>query len=415
MQNIKEKADYCLNCKLKPCSLKGCPLNNHIPDFIKMVKEERYEEAYKILSKTTVLSPICGRICPHKKQCEGSCVRAIKGNSVSIGDLEAFVGDYAIKNNLEIEKQQPKKLAKVAIVGGGPAGLTCSAFLAKEGIDVTIYERYNYLGGLLMYGIPEFRLSKDIVKNTINKILDLGINVKYNQELGKNLDLQNLIKEYDYVFLAFGANVSSKMGIEGEDLEGVFGGNELLEFSNHPDYTGKTVLVNGGGNVAIDVARTVKRLGAKEVNIVYRRAKEQMPAEAKEVNDAEKEGINILFQNNIVKINGNKKVESVELIKTELIQKEGDTRLSPVNIEGSNYVINADYVVMALGSKTADFVQELGLKLDKKNNIKINEKFQTSNPKVYAGGDVRGGNKTVAWAARDGRDVAEEILKSIIN
>ena len=415
MQNIKEKTEYCLNCKLKPCSLKGGPLNNNIPDFIKMIKEEKYEEAYKILSKTTVLSPICGRICPHKKQCEGSCVRAIKGNSVSIGDLEAFIGDYALKNNLEIEKEQNKKLAKVAIVGGGPAGLTCSAFLAKKGIDVTIYERYNFLGGLLMYGIPDFRLSKDIVKNTINKILDLGIKVKYNQELGKNLDLQNLIEQYDYVFLAFGANVSSKMGVEGENLEGVYGGNELLEFSNHPDYIGKTVLINGGGNVAIDVARTVKRLGAKEVNIVYRRAKEQMPAEAKEVNDAEKEGINILFQNNIVKINGNKKVESVELIKTELIQKEGDSRLSPVNIEGSNYVINADYVVMALGSKTDDFVTELGLELDKKNNIKINEKYQTSNPKVYAGGDVRGGNKTVAWAARDGRDVAEEILKSIIN
>ena len=200
MQNIKEKTEYCLNCKLKPCSLKGCPLNNNIPDFIKMIKEEKYEEAYKILSTTTVLSPICGRICPHKKQCEGSCVRAIKGNSVSIGDLEAFIGDYALKNNLEIEKEQNKKLAKVAIVGGGPAGLTCSAFLAKEGIDVTIYERYNFLGGLLMYGIPDFRLSKDIVKNTINKILDLGIKVKYNQELGKNLDLQDLINQYDYVF-----------------------------------------------------------------------------------------------------------------------------------------------------------------------------------------------------------------------
>ena len=341
MQNIKEKTEYCLNCKLKPCSLKGCPLNNNIPDFIKMIKEEKYEEAYKILSTTTVLSPICGRICPHKKQCEGSCVRAIKGNSVSIGDLEAFIGDYALKNNLEIEKEQNKKLAKVAIVGGGPAGLTCSAFLAKEGIDVTIYERYNFLGGLLMYGIPDFRLSKDIVKNTINKILDLGIKVKYNQELGKNLDLQDLINQYDYVFLAFGANVSSKMGVEGENLEGVYGGNELLEFSNHPDYRGKTVLINGGGNVAIDVARTVKKLGAKEVNIVYRRAKEQMRAEEKEVKDAEKEGINILFQNNIVKINGNRKVESVELIKTELIQKEGDSRLSPVNIEGSNYLINA--------------------------------------------------------------------------
>lgn len=264
-----------------------------------------------------------------------------------------------------------------------------------------------------MYGIPDFRLSKDIVKNTIQKILDLGIEVKYNQKLGENLKLDYLTQNYDYVVLAFGANISSKMGIEGEDLKGVYGGNELLENKNHPNYEGKTVIVNGGGNVAMDTARTVKRLGAKSVKIVYRRAKEQMPAEEKEVLDAEKEGIEILFQNNIVKINGKEKVESVELIKTELIKKEGDTRLSPVNIEGSNYTIQADYVVMALGSKTDDFIQNLGLELDNKNNIKINEKYQTSNPKIYAGGDVRGGMKTVAWAARDGRNIALKILNNV--
>ena len=414
-QQIQEKSNYCLNCKLKPCSNKGCPLNNNIPEFIKQIKEENYKEAYQILLDTTVLQPICGRICPHKKQCEGSCVRGIKGEPVSIGEMEAFIGDYAIEHNLNIEKNVEEKFKskKVAIIGGGPSGLTCAAFLAKKGVNVTIYERKPFLGGLLVYGIPDFRLSKDIVKNTIEKILDLGIEVKYNQELGKNLKLEELEKEFDYIYLAFGANISSKMGIKGENLEGVFGGNELLENENHPDYKGKTVIINGGGNVAIDVARTVKRKGAKEVIIVYRRAKEQMPAEEKEVLDAEMEGIKILFQNNIVKINGSKNVESIELIKTELVQKEGDTRLSPVNIEGSNYTIKADYVIMALGSKTDDFVKNLGLELTAKNYIKINDDFQTSNSKVYAGGDLIGGKGTVAWAARNGRDVAKKILGEI--
>ena len=416
-QQIKEKANYCLNCKIKPCSNKGCPLNNNIPEFIKQIKEKNYSEAYKILSETTVLQPICGRICPHKKQCEGSCVRGIKGSAVSIGEMEAFVGDYAIQNGLKIDKQTEKMFInrKVAIVGGGPSGLTCAGFLAKKGVKVTIYERKSFLGGLLVYGIPEFRLPKDIVKSAIDKILDLGIEVKYNKELGKNLFLDNLTKEYDYVYLALGANVSSHMGIEGEQLDGVFGGNELLENNNHPNYKGKTVIINGGGNVAIDVARTVKRMNAGEVLIVYRRAKEQMPAEEKEVKEAEQEGIKILFQNNIVKINGEKKVNGVELIKTELVQKEGESRLAPVNIEGSNYTIKADYVIMALGSKTDKFVSNLGLNLTNKNYIVVNDKFQTSNPKVYAGGDVVGGNGTVAWAARNGRDVAKNILEELKN
>ena len=418
-QQIQDKSNYCLNCKLKPCSKNGCPLNNNIPDFIKQIKEKNYEEAYKVLQETTVLQSICGRICPHKKQCEGSCVRAIKGDAVSIGELEAYIGDYAIKNNLPIEKKdfidikKENLNKKVAIVGGGPSGLTCAGFLAKNGIKVTIYERKSFLGGLLMYGIPDFRLDKKIVKNTIKKILNLGIDVKYNCELGKNLKLEDLQKEYDYIYLAFGANISSKMGIEGENLQGVFGGNELLEYNNHPNYNGKKVIINGGGNVAIDVARTVKRLGASDVKIVYRRAKEQMPAEEKEVQDAEKEGIEILFQNNIVKINGDKKVQNIELIKTELVKKEGDTRLSPVNIEGSNYILDADYVIMALGSKTDDFISNLGIGLTSKNRIKVDENLKTSNPKIYAGGDVIGGKGTVAWSARDGRDVAKNILNEI--
>ena len=415
-KEVNEKAEYCLNCKLKPCSLKGCPLNNEIPAFIEKVKQENFEEAYKVLDKTTVLQSICGRICPHKKQCEGSCVRGIKGEPVRIGELEAVVGDYSIKHNLKIEKKINEQLLtkKVAVVGGGPAGLTCAAFLAKKGVKVTIFERYDFLGGLLMYGIPDFRLSKETVKNTIQKILDLGIEVKYNKKLGENLNLEDLCQNYDKVFLAFGANVSTKMGITGENLNGVYGANELLEYGNHPSYKDKTILVNGGGNVAMDVARTIKRKGAKRVIIVYRRSLEEMPAEKKEIEDSKKEGIEILFKNNIVKINGSENVESVELIKTELIKKEGEERLSPVNIEGSNYILDADYVIMALGSKPEDFVKKLGLELTKNNYIKIDEKYKTSNPKIYAGGDIAGNIKTVAWAARAGREVAQNIISELI-
>lgn len=415
IEEIKEKTDYCLNCKMKPCSQKGCPLGNNIPEFIRLVKEEKYEEAYKTLGETTVLQAVCGRICPHKKQCQGSCVRGIKGEPVSIGDIEAFVGDKAIENNYKLFEGTTKRNSnkKVAIIGGGPAGLTCAGFLAKEGIEVTIYERYNYLGGLLVYGIPEFRLPKDIVNSTIQKILDLGVKVKYNQELGRNLEISELEKEYDAIFLSFGANKSVKMGVEGEEKSGVYGGNELLEYNQHPDYKGKTVTVVGGGNVAMDCARTIKRLGAKEVKVIYRRAEEQMPAEEKEVKEAKEEGIEFLFQNNIVKVIGQEKVEKVELIRTELVQKEGETRLSPINVEGSNYIIDVDYIIMALGSKPAEFVKDIGLELNKWGKITVNEKGQTSNPKIYAGGDIAGTKGTVAYAARAGRDVANEIIKNI--
>ena len=410
-EEIQEKANYCLHCVVRPCQMSGCPLGNHIPDFIQAVKENNFEKAYEILSETTVLESICGRICPHEKQCQGKCVRGIKGEPVSIGELEAQVGDYASEHNLTIPKEA-KKEGSVAIVGTGPAGLTCGAFLAKKGYMVTIFEKYTKLGGILNHGIPEFRLSEAVKEQTIQKILDLGITVKMGQELGQDFTLAELENEYDAIFLGFGANCSSQMGIEGEDLPEVVGGNELLEKGEYPDYTGKRVAVIGGGNVAMDTARTIQRKGAKEVTVIYRRAEEQMPAERKEIQDAKQEGVKFLFTTIVLKIFVDGKLENIECIQTKLVQKEGETRLSPVNVEGSNYTKEMDYVVMALGSKPEEaVVTKLGLELDKKNRIVVDEKGRTSKEKVFAGGDIASTKGTIAWAARQGRDAAEAIAE----
>lgn len=421
IDTIKYKAQYCLNCINKPCS-NSCPLNNDTAGFINLVKQQKYKEAYELLCKTTVLQSICGRICPHTKQCQKSCIRGIKEKPVSIGDLEAFVGDMAIKNNWEIPKLEAKKNnKKIAVIGGGPSGLTCSAFLARKGYKVTIYEKHDELGGILSHGIPEFRLDKTVLEETIKKILDLGITIKTNTKLGIEsqqnvITLQELEKEYDAIFLSFGANISTKMNIDGEQLQGVYGGNELLENGKHPDYNAKEVAVIGGGNVAMDTARTIKRLGAKSVKVIYRRAEDQMPAEEKEISDAKKEGVEFLFQTNILKIIGNEKVEKIECIKTELIQKEGETRLVPVNIENSNYIMNMDYVVMAVGSSPeTDLTLNLNLKTDSKGRIQINENNQTSNEKIFAGGDLIGEKATVAWASRSGRNAGENIIKFLEN
>lgn len=416
-EEIEEKLNYCLNCKVKPCSKKGCPLHNNIPEFIESLKKEEYVEAYKILSETTVLSGICGKICPHDKQCQGACVRGIKGEPVSIGELENYAYERAYEQNyrlVDCYETKEKKNKKVAIIGGGPSGLTCAAFLAKEGIDVTIYEKYKYLGGLLVFGIPNFRLNKSRVEEVINQILELGIKVEYEKELGRNLNLEELEKKYDAIFLSIGANKSTKMGVEGEELNGVYGGNELLEYNLHPNYKNKNVAIIGGGNVAIDCARTIKKLGARKVTIIYRREEEQMPAERKEIEEAKKEGIEFAFKNNIVKIIGEKSVEKIEIIKTELIKKEGEERLFPINIENSNYIIDMDYVIMALGSKTSEIVSKLGLELNKWGNIKIDEKYRTSKEKIYAGGDLAVIKGTVAWAAYSGREAAKNILIDII-
>lgn len=413
-EEIQKYTEQCLNCKIKPCSNKGCPLQNNIPEFIKLLKENNIEEAYYTLLETSILGSICGRICPHFKQCMGSCVRGIKGESVQIGKIEAYISDYGLEHDLikNIEIKNTLKGKKVAVIGGGPAGLTCSYFLAKNGADVTIFEKYQELGGILSHGIPEFRLDKNILKKTIERILSLGIKVEYNMELGRNLNIKDLSNSYDAIFLGIGANISIKMNIPGEELQGVYSGNELLEKNNQPDYKGKKVAVIGGGNVAMDTSRTIKRLGADKVYVIYRRAEEQMPAETKEIEAAKEEGIEFLFQNNITKILGKYSVEKIECIKTELVQKEGETRLSPVNIEGSNYLIDMDYVVMAVGSKPEDKIIE-EFEKNKWGYVAIDENMKTSIPKVYAGGDIIGGKATIAWAARYGRNAAYSIIEDL--
>lgn len=412
---MKEIANYCLNCINKPCS-KGCPLNNDIPGFINLIKEDNIKGAYELLCETTILQSVCGRICPHTKQCEGKCIRGYKGEPVNIGKLESYIGDEAIKNNWNIPATEEQHKEKIAIVGSGPAGLTCAAFLKKAGYQVTIYEKHNYLGGLLRHGIPEFRLPKSTLDKTIDKIISLGIEVKLNQELGKDFNLSDLEKEYDAVFIGIGANVSSKMNIPGENLNGVYGGNELLELNNHPDYEEKNVAVIGGGNVAMDVARTIKRLGANKVTIIYRRSENEMPAEEKEIKEAKQEGIEFLFQTNIISIKGTTKVEEIECIKTELISIEEDTRLSPVNIDDSNFNIKTDYCIMAVGSHPeSEITEKLNLELDKKSRIIINESNQTSSKKIFAGGDISGTESTVAYAARSGRNAAQSIINYLNN
>jgi len=411
LEEIKEKADYCLSCKIKPCQV-GCPLQNDTTGFIKYLKENKIHEAYDLLSETTVLQAICGRICPHDKQCQGSCIRGVSQKQVNIGDMEAYVGDMAIKNGWKLKKISENKDKTIAIVGGGPTGLTCAANLAKAGYKVTIYEKHSVLGGIMNHGIPAFRLDKELLQKAIDKILELGIEVKLNSELGKDYSLEDLQKKYDAVYLGFGANISSKMGIEGEDLEGVYGGNELLENNTHPDYKGKKVVVSGGGNVAMDTSRTIKKLGAEKVIVIYRRSKAEMPAEKKEIKEAMEEGVEFLFQNNIIRICGNEKVEKIECVKTELVQKEGETRKVPVNIEGSNYFIDVDYIMMAVGAKPEEsLLKKLNLELDKRGRILVDKNNMTSKEGVFAGGDLAGAKGTVAWASRSGRDSANSIMK----
>lgn len=415
-----EELKQCLNCKTKPCTT-GCPLGNNIPMVISLLKNKEYKKAYEELTKTTVLPAVCGRICPHMSQCMGKCIKGIKGNPVKIGEIEQFIGDMAINENWNLSKTTDDVLQnkKVAIIGSGPAGLTCAAFLARKGVQVTIYEKLSKLGGILRYGIPEFRLDKNILDKSINKIINLGIQVKYNCELGKDISLEQLKKEYDGIFISVGANIPCFMGIPGEEIKGVFGGNTLLEHIQTlkenskpivPDFNGKKIAIIGGGNVAMDCARVLKKLGASNVKVIYRRAIEQMPAEKKEIQEAIEDGIEFLFQNNIIKIIGKSSVEKIECVKTELVQKQGQDRLVPINVENSNYTIDVDNVIMAIGSKPEELMMKfLNLELDKYNYIVTNDEYKTSDSKVWAGGDIINCKSTVAWASFTGRNVAESI------
>ena len=410
MNEYEEIRKYCLNSITRPCKEKGSPLQNDIPAFI---HENDIKKAFEKLCSTTVLPAICGRICPHSQQCQGSCVRGIKGEPVSIGKMESMIGDISLKEEWSIPKEVEERLTskKVAIIGGGPAGLTCAAFLARKGVQVTIYEKNEKLGGILSYGIPDFRLEPAIVEETINKILALGIEVKTNRELGKDIKLGDLQKKYDAIFISIGANVGQSPRVEGAELEGVCSANAFLENKKHSSYKGKNVAVIGGGNVAIDAARTMKKLGADKAVVIYRRPEDQMPASKEEIKDAKEDNVEFLFKTNIVKILSDDKenVSKIECIKTESESRNQ----SPKNIEGSNFVLDIDYVLFATGARPdKEIVSEF--KQDEKGYILVNEDMQTSIPNVYAGGDVAGERATVAWAARSGRNAANKILEKLI-
>ena len=402
-------ASECLSCVNKPC-VNGCPLGNDITEFIKCIKNGDNKGAFDVLTKTTILMPICGRVCPHFKQCMGSCVKNRVGKSVKIGELEAFVGDLAIKNGWKLPVAEKDCGKKVAIVGGGPAGLTCAQFLRRFGVDVTIFEKHSYLGGNVFHGIPDFRLDKSLLEKWIGKILESGIKVEFNVELCKNLSLEKLEKDFDAVFFGLGGNVSKKMNIANENLQGVFGGNEFLENKIKIDCNNKIALVSGGGDVAMDVARTLMRMGAKAVKVVYRRSEAEMPAEAKEIEDAKKDGVEFMFQTNILEILGEKNVRGVKCIKTELVEKPGEKRLVPVNIEGSEFIEKCDYIFMAVGYiPEKDILNEFSLEQEG-GRVKVSNS-RTNREKVFAGGDLTSGNATVAFASRAGRDAAFAILE----
>lgn len=402
---VKIAASKCETCVTKPCQI-GCPLNIDIPEFIENVKNNNYEEAFKVLCKSTVLPSVCGKICPVDKQCQGSCAKKVSYDPVEIGKIESYVGDLAVENGWKLPRKDKKK-ERIAVIGSGPSGLTCAGFLAENGYQVTIYEKHEYLGGLLYHGIPKFRLDKELVSKVIKQILDLGIEVKTNVSLGKDISLKELEKEYDAVFLGLGANVSKMMGLSGEELNGVYGANELLENLVQVDYTSKRVVVIGGGGVSIDMARTAIKEGASEVGIIYRRSRSEMSAEMNDIRAAKKEGIKFLFQTNVINVIGEDKVTGIECVKTTL-----DKEKKAINVEGSNFVIDTDVVIMAVGSRADSELLE-SLKLDVKENgyLMVNSNNQTSNPKIFAAGDLTGAKSTVAWACRNGRDTAYSIMK----
>ena len=430
-EEAMEEASRCLNCKNAKC-VKGCPVSINIPAFVHEVKEGNFAEAYKIISQSSALPAVCGRVCPQETQCEGVCIRGVKGEAVSIGKLERFVADWAKENGIKPEAPAEKIGHKIAVIGSGPSGLTCAGDLAKMGYDVTIFEALHQPGGVLVYGIPEFRLPKDkVVKEEVENVKSLGVKIETNVIIGKSTTIDELLEKggFEAVFIGSGAGLPMFMGIPGEVSNGVFSANEYLTRSNlmkafREDYdtpikTGKKVIVVGGGNVAMDAARTALRLGA-EVHIVYRRSEEELPARREEVHHAKEEGVIFDLLTNPVEIipDENGWVKEVKCVRMELGEPDASGRRRPVVIEGSEFTMDADTVIMSLGTSPNPLISSTTIGLDtnrRKCIIADEENGQTSKEGVFAGGDAVTGAATVILAMGAGKAAAKGIDEFIKN
>lgn len=421
----KDEADRCLNCKNAPC-MSGCPVGVHIPDFIANVKQGNIQGAYRVLKNDNNLAAICGRVCPQENQCEKHCVRKDKlGGSVAIGNLERYVADQAIANGYDERPQIVKIGKRVAVVGSGPASLSCAADLARCGVDVTMYEALHEAGGVLVYGIPEFRLPKALVKKEIDKVRALDVDIETNVVVGKTIFIEELLFEYDAVFIGTGAGVPMLLRVKGENLNGVYSANEYLTRINlmkaykndaiTPVKRGKNVVVVGAGNVAMDSARTALRMGAN-VKLVYRRGREEMPARKEEINHAEEEGVEFLLLANPVEIIGDEQgnIKAVKCIEMQLGEPDASGRRSPIPVEGSEFTVDCDEVIVALGTTPNPIIKRSmpSLETTKKGTIVADENGLTNIPRLYAGGDAMTGAATVILAMGAGKRSAQAILKS---
>ena len=423
-----EEASRCLNCKNKPC-MEGCPVNVPIPGFIEAVVARDFDKAYEIITSENALPAICGRVCPQENQCEGKCVRGIKGEPVSIGRLERFVADYHMAKGEKVKPVSEKNGHKVAVVGSGPSGITCAGELAKRGYEVTIFEALHKAGGVLSYGIPEFRLPKALVAKELENVTGMGVTLETNVIVGKSVTVDDLFERgYEAIFLGTGAGLPNFLRIPGENLLGVYSANEFLTRVNlmkaykkgevpTPVKIGRRVAVVGAGNVAMDAARTAKRLGAEEVYIVYRRGEEEVPARAEEVHHAKEEGIIFRLLNNPVKILGDENgyVCGMEIVKQQLGEPDASGRRRPEPIEGSNYVLDVETVVIAIGQSPNPLIRQTteGLETQKWGGIIVDEETeQTTREHVYAGGDAVTGAATVILAMGAGKKAAQAIDES---
>ena len=417
-----DEAARCLNCKNMPC-VSGCPVNIHIPAFIEKIKEGDFEAAYQVISESSSLPAVCGRVCPQETQCEAKCVRGIKGEPVGIGRLERFVADWHNEHAKENVKRPEPNGHKVAVVGSGPSGLTCAGDLAKKGYQVSVFEALHTAGGVLVYGIPEFRLPKKIVNKEVDGLKALGVEIDTDVIIGKTITVDELFDMgYEAVFIGSGAGLPRFMGIEGEALCGVYSANEFLtrnnlmksynEHSDTPVMHAKKTIVVGGGNVAMDAARTAKRLGA-DVTVVYRRTEHELPARREEVEHAMEEGIEFRFLTNPTKINGEDGwVKSITCQRMELSEPDESGRARPVAVEGSEYDIDADCVIMSIGTSPNPLIKSTtaGLEVNKRGGIIVNEDTGATTKKgVYAGGDAVTGAATVILAMGAGKTAAKAI------